>query len=265
MFTSPATRLNARHIKPTASLGGGTPGGSNTQIQFNNSGVFGGDAALTWNFTSDMLTVGNSSTTTIPLYVRSTNQTSQIVAMSGDANKWSQIECWNDQNSAVRSATFGYSGSTSGAAVTGGPGGEQGFQGTPGAFPFVLYANNTFTALIAPNTNFGIGNTAPTSKLFVTSTNTTVTPLTVKGVASATANLFEVGNSGSTVFAVNSIGVMVGNGAGLTSIPYAGITVLANNGIVANATGVYANIGSGLSFVSGAIAMMGSAYYFGNI
>src|SRR6185369_12906128 len=30
------------------SLGGGTPGGSNTQVQFNNSGAFGGDSALVW-------------------------------------------------------------------------------------------------------------------------------------------------------------------------------------------------------------------------
>jgi hypothetical protein len=29
--------------------GGGTPGGSNTQIQYNNSGAFGGSANLTWN------------------------------------------------------------------------------------------------------------------------------------------------------------------------------------------------------------------------
>ena len=33
----------------TESGGGGTPGGSNTQIQFNNSGAFGGSANLTWD------------------------------------------------------------------------------------------------------------------------------------------------------------------------------------------------------------------------
>jgi hypothetical protein len=32
--------------------GGGTPGGSNTDIQFNNSGVFGGSSALTWDGTN---------------------------------------------------------------------------------------------------------------------------------------------------------------------------------------------------------------------
>jgi hypothetical protein len=35
---------------------GGTPGGSNTQVQFNDSSAFGGDAGLTYNKTTDVLT-----------------------------------------------------------------------------------------------------------------------------------------------------------------------------------------------------------------
>jgi len=38
--------------------GGGTPGGSNTQIQFNNNGAFGGSSGLTWN--GSTLTANNS-------------------------------------------------------------------------------------------------------------------------------------------------------------------------------------------------------------
>lgn len=37
---------------------GGTPGGSTTQVQFNNAGAFGGDVDLTWNSTTNVLTVG---------------------------------------------------------------------------------------------------------------------------------------------------------------------------------------------------------------
>jgi len=40
-----------------ASSGGGTPGGSNTQVQFNDSSAFGGDAGLTYNKTTDVLSV----------------------------------------------------------------------------------------------------------------------------------------------------------------------------------------------------------------
>jgi hypothetical protein len=41
----------------TVSGGGGTPGGSDTYIQFNDGGSFGGDAGLTYNKTTDSLTV----------------------------------------------------------------------------------------------------------------------------------------------------------------------------------------------------------------
>ena len=37
--------------------GGGTPGGSTTQLQFNDAGAFGGDADLTWNKTTNVMTV----------------------------------------------------------------------------------------------------------------------------------------------------------------------------------------------------------------
>jgi hypothetical protein len=40
----------------TAGGGGGTPGGSNTQIQFNDGGSFGGSANLTYNKTTEVLT-----------------------------------------------------------------------------------------------------------------------------------------------------------------------------------------------------------------
>jgi hypothetical protein len=40
--------------------GSGTPGGSNTQIQFNNSGSFGGDANLTFDKTTAILTISNT-------------------------------------------------------------------------------------------------------------------------------------------------------------------------------------------------------------
>lgn len=40
--------------------GGGSPGGSNTQIQFNDSSAFGGDADLTWNKTTNAMVVTGS-------------------------------------------------------------------------------------------------------------------------------------------------------------------------------------------------------------
>jgi len=48
----------AKKYKWAAGSGGsGSPGGSDTQIQFNDSATFGGDAGLTYNKTTDVLTV----------------------------------------------------------------------------------------------------------------------------------------------------------------------------------------------------------------
>jgi len=46
----------------TATGGGGTPGGSTTQIQFNDAGAFGGDADFTWDKTGNKLTLGGVDT-----------------------------------------------------------------------------------------------------------------------------------------------------------------------------------------------------------
>jgi len=47
--------------------GGGSPGGSNTQIQFNDGGTFGGDSDLTWDKTSNILTITGSTELNGPL------------------------------------------------------------------------------------------------------------------------------------------------------------------------------------------------------
>ena len=56
------TNASTDTVTIAASGGGGTPGGSDTQVQFNDGGsAFGGDSGLTWNKTSDLLTI-----TTLP-------------------------------------------------------------------------------------------------------------------------------------------------------------------------------------------------------
>ena len=74
--------------------GGGTPGGSNTQVQFNDGGAFGGDAGLVYNKTTDTLTgatgsftylQGNSPINVISPLISNLNGTKIIeVSHSGD-------------------------------------------------------------------------------------------------------------------------------------------------------------------------------------
>ena len=55
-------------------VGGGQAGGSNTQVQFNSGGNFGGSAGLTWNgttLTATNLSAGSLSLTTTPLAIAS--------------------------------------------------------------------------------------------------------------------------------------------------------------------------------------------------
>ena len=48
----------------TGITAGGTPGGSDTQVQYNNAGSFGGDSGLLYDATSGSLTVGGKTVTT---------------------------------------------------------------------------------------------------------------------------------------------------------------------------------------------------------
>jgi hypothetical protein len=52
-------------INSTASGGGGTPGGADTQVQFNDGGSFGGDTTFTFNKTTDTLFVKNIEAETV--------------------------------------------------------------------------------------------------------------------------------------------------------------------------------------------------------
>lgn len=56
-------------VLSAAGGGGGSPGGANTQLQFNDGGAFGGDAQLTWDKTNNALAItGSLSLTKSPSY-----------------------------------------------------------------------------------------------------------------------------------------------------------------------------------------------------
>jgi hypothetical protein len=55
------TNLTITGTTLDASGGSGSPGGSNTQVQFNDSGAFGGDAGFTYDKTNDLVTITRNS------------------------------------------------------------------------------------------------------------------------------------------------------------------------------------------------------------
>lgn len=75
--------------------GGGSPGGSNTQVQFNNSGVFGGVADFTWDSGTKTLSILGGGTTPVSfavegVYIGSDPNTN--IAIVGPASGFSYID-----------------------------------------------------------------------------------------------------------------------------------------------------------------------------
>ena len=64
--------------------GGGSPGGSNTQVQFNDSGAFGGDADFTYDKTTNALSLGVASTSSGSLKLFNSASANAITVASGN-------------------------------------------------------------------------------------------------------------------------------------------------------------------------------------
>lgn len=60
VLTYDSTTRTWRNENSSGGGGGGTPGGSDTQVQFNDGGSFGGDAGMTYNKTTDTLTLAGA-------------------------------------------------------------------------------------------------------------------------------------------------------------------------------------------------------------
>jgi hypothetical protein len=94
-----ATNYNTQWTTPSG--GGGTPGGATTQVQFNDGGAFAGDTALTWNKTTDALTltgifgIGIAPNATYPLLVHA--ETDANLALTGHSTQIGvQLRAMND-------------------------------------------------------------------------------------------------------------------------------------------------------------------------
>jgi len=72
--------LSGKWEAVTPSGGGGTPAGSNGEIQFNNSGAFGADSLLVWDNSNKRLGVGASPASTVRLDVRAQGALSTDIA-----------------------------------------------------------------------------------------------------------------------------------------------------------------------------------------
>jgi len=167
--------------------GGGTPGGANTQVQFNDSTTFGGDAGLTFNKTTTTLTANNLIATS------SANLGNLVTAnfFSGSGNLLSNIQ---------------------GANVSG----EVAFAATANAVAGTNVSGQVSNALVS-------GTVYTAAQPNITSTGT-LTSLTVSGTTNlgAVGNLTITGGTANYVLSTNGSGslswVAQSGGGGSTGI-----------------------------------------------
>ncbi|MFA5951904.1 MAG: hypothetical protein WC807_16640 [Hyphomicrobium sp.] len=178
---------------------GGTPGGSNTQVQYNSSGAFSGNSGFTYDGAGSVNINGAANSALIlnttnasgnGAYITTTGASSNgIYVVASGTGAWIQAS-GSAGLDAQTSSTSGVGVSGAAAATTGPTIGGQ-FQNW----------SSSGTSLMAMNRHAGAKG------------------LVVRGAASQTANLSEWQNSSSTVLAnVTAAGVFTGSGANLTSL-----------------------------------------------
>ena len=185
--------IPSEYEKNLGSGGGGTPGGSATQVQFNNGSAFAGDAGLTFNSTTDALTVGGNSTINGVSVGKGNNSISTNTAVGVNALSvvGTSQNCTAIGHQAGFSLNGGYNntliGRNAGYLITGGAGNGSGFDNT-------IVGSNAGGGLGTGHTNTLIGSSA--GAVVTSNSNTMVGygtgPLTTTGAG----NVFVGANSG---------------------------------------------------------------------
>ena len=233
--------------------GNGTPGGSNTQIQFNDAGNFNGNTGFTFNKTTGIFTspflVGNGNGLSniqganVSGFVPNANVANTAFAVAG-ANVSGFVPNANVANTAFAVAAANVSGLGNIATIN-----------LTGSNSNVLYGNGVFAAVAGDNTDWAnignINNVNGPTKVAVGQNAGNVTQGYSAVAIGANAGETSQGNSAVAIGEYTGTtnqgdyAVAVGRGAGYTAQGanavaigrLAGYTNQANNSIILNATG----------------------------
>lgn len=214
--------------------GNGTPGGSNTQVQFNNAGAFGGNSTFTFNSSNSLLTVGNISTANLTATSVGGNG-SRLTGLTG-ANVTGTVASAAQANTANLATAANVAYSVAGANVTG----------------------------IVANANFA---SFANSASFVSGTVANATHANVADLANSVAGSNVVGtvaNANYSAFsgvAASANSVAVANVTGIGNIAVLNLTGSASNVLYGN--GVFAPVSANINanyanFAGNAFSVTGS-------
>jgi hypothetical protein len=241
--------------------GGGTPGGANTNVQFNDGGLFGGNAQFTYNKVTNLLTVGNVSANSNGL---GTNYAVGDDAYIGDINTADTVGIKGQQNPANAYIVFGNSDSTGklGRAGTG----PLTYAGAFSATANITGGNILTSGVISATGNITGGNilgganvnaTTHTGTTVSVTANITGGNILTGGIISATGNV-SGGNvaAATTLFSLGTVGAS-GNvsGGNLTTIGQVSATanITGGNVLTSGLISATGNVSGGNLIVTGNI------------
>lgn len=123
--------MTLRHLSVTSGGGGGTPGGSSTQVQYNNAGAFGGSSGIILNSTQAQLfspqlfggILGPSNNTTVATFDDGSGPSADHIAFGANTGSLSIQTAGSSTNSDLLIAQKGNGGlqlgnQTSGSTIT---------------------------------------------------------------------------------------------------------------------------------------------------
>ena len=164
LCTTDGTIINCTTVPSSI---GGTPGGSNTQIQYNNSGVFGGASNFVWNNTSNFLGLGTA--TASAQFHMAGGATAPAWTTSGIAFRQDAATYTDSSSSGTISANYvdviGQPTLAASSATTYTNAATMFIAGAPAAGSNVAITNPA--ALVVGSGNVGIGTAAPLTTLDV--------------------------------------------------------------------------------------------------
>jgi hypothetical protein len=210
--------------------GGGTPGGSNTQVQFNDGGVFGGNSQFTYDKVTNILTAG-----TIAGTLNGAGQNFKVGddAWIGDINLADTIGLKGQQNAANAYIVFGNSDST-------------GKLGRSGTGPL------TYSGAFTATGNISGGNLSGTSIVgtLTTAAQTNITSVGTLDSLTVTANV--AGGNLTTAGQVVATGNVTGG-----NLRTSGVTI-SSTGVSATTVTATANVAGGNITTGGNVVATGN-------